>query len=1718
MVKFKDWLQNKKGITNLYTIEGIVWYIESIATFALKITISKTSLLEINVPKDFTDIIYKINKEKCFTFKCPNKIKYSKSLDYYIEYLKYTQFQQLTEPNISKQKDEIVECNERKAADIELDRTLQSQEQKFLVYLKDIKSISETIARDYIYVVNNIYDFCKVKDISKTPIFSISTIEEYNRVTETICVNITFQIKNKSAKYQYGAALNNYREFLTYYIRNKQSYGLNSARYIDDCTKEDILIKPNISKQNNEIMECNERKVLDNELDRTPQIQEQKFLSYLKAIKGESETVAKNIILVLNDISEFCEAKNIIKIPFLIITTIEEYNIISNPIWLSDAFQKHAKYRHGLALKSYSEFLTYYKMNDQPYVSDSVIQIESHTHEEIDKEIDVNLNESVSIAESVKRVQIVNINNSNYVYEKERDALLENDTITFKAWLYNNKENVSIQKANNIVKNIQIIASFALDFHILQLSLLEIKLPSDFIDAINKLNNSKLFVRKDKVTKNKYSTAMYFYLEYLKFIMAEQLNGTNISKQSEELVGCNVRKTPDIELDIISQSQEEKFLAYLKDIMGVSQSIARGYINTLKNISEIFKVINISITPILNITTIKDYELIDNIIWLNKEFVNKNKNANYQYGVALHKYRVFLAYDKNNQFYKLNSITQINNCTKEDIQQLKEPNIMKEMDKLANLDGRKAPDIELDKISQSQEEKFLAFLEDIMVVPRNLAKSYINALKNISESFKAMNIYMTPLLNITTTKDYKLIDNTIWLNKEFVNTNKNANFQCGVAFNKYGLFLDYDKRKNQSYDLNSVAQIDVRTDEETDKEIDINLKESVSIIKSVQGKQIVDFNNPNGGHTKEREKLLKNNMNTFKIWLYNNKEIDSSQTINNISEYIQYASTFVLKFNISQIPLLDMDLPKDCIYVINKLNKSNVFIATDKASKNKHMEALDLYLQYLKFTQFERLNVPNNLNQKDEIVECDHRKVQDKELDITPQNQEQKFLAYLKDTINVSDTIAKKYIYVLKNIFEFCKVKSIHKTPIFNITTSEDYKKTDNAIWLNKPFRNRNKAVNYQYGIALNKYKEFLAYDKIDDQFNELNLVAQTDIHTEGEMDVNLNKSVIIKESAQEVKKVVFEEQDEIENIVKNSEKDLYAAEYLTVSEKIKEFLERYIIAFSITHISNHFINITDKETVGNILKKSFWAIESKTGYFKFKSPIEAKTCLKDLANFDELSSGDTETIILLDDKTKARKIKPINYPEYENVLYEKFPRGFKMNASIELKRFRLFYEDLIDKKLLDDDETIKKTISEIGIEYEDSRIMSAKNAIDENTLSTIFNYIDGSFNSGKVMIYYKSIYEQFQQELNRTSVYNERNLKKVLLYFSEGKYYFKRSIITVSPNTEADPALEMKELLVSNIIPMKYEEIKSEMPHIPLAKLKLVMVQKPEFINTERYYYTHIDCIYLDEKDIEIINSIICKAVSEAGFITKENVIKELKLQNSSIIEKNSILTNLGFGNAIAYYCSDNYDCNGMIFSLKGTNLSVVKIFSNYCLNKDTVYLIELEALAKELGFTTLPGNYLTGVFMDFARINKETFIRKNNLNFNVEVVDSILDKFCGGEYIAFVEVNTFALFPSNEYSWNSFLLESYVKDYSASYRCLSDSISMNKCVGAIVKKDSVFTDYNQVLMDVIASSQQRYLIDNKVALNYLYENGFIAKRRISNIEALIASAKIIREQKGKE
>ena len=93
--------------------------------------------------------------------------------------------------------------------------------------------------------------------------------------------------------------------------------------------------------------------------------------------------------------------------------------------------------------------------------------------------------------------------------------------------------------------------------------------------------------------------------------------------------------------------------------------------------------------------------------------------------------------------------------------------------------------------------------------------------------------------------------------------------------------------------------------------------------------------------------------------------------------------------------------------------------------------------------------------------------------------------------------------------------------------------------------------------------------------------------------------------------------------------------------------------------------------------------------------------------------------------------------------------------------------------------------------------------------------------------------------------------------------------------------------------------------------------------------------------------------------------------------------------------------------------------------------------------------------------------------------------------------------------------MLEQYVAFFSKKFRLLHGNFNKNCTVGAIVRKNSKFDTFDDLVIEILANSN--IALQKKEGLDYLAAKGYIARRSYTNIDALIIDALAKRNQKEK-
>lgn len=502
---------------------------------------------------------------------------------------------------------------------------------------------------------------------------------------------------------------------------------------------------------------------------------------------------------------------------------------------------------------------------------------------------------------------------------------------------------------------------------------------------------------------------------------------------------------------------------------------------------------------------------------------------------------------------------------------------------------------------------------------------------------------------------------------------------------------------------------------------------------------------------------------------------------------------------------------------------------------------------------------------------------------------------------------------------------------------------------------------------------------------------------------------------------------------------------------------------------------------------------------------------LKEEIHVKSKKIGQNQEVI---NKIKCNEVsrqKLLNLDAYKDIICEKYQKGFHIESRLEIKRFRHFWKEKYGNELLENDERIRDNIRKITIQYE-SIVYYPDTMITDELKQKLLSHIILCFKEGKKNIYYSALYKKFEIELQEKHINNSNMLKSCLKYINNGEYVIQRDYLAESKGKGIDISEEVKEYLITCGIPVTVEKIFTDLSHLPENKIRLVLSgnNSNEFIWNKKGEYFHSDIMEVSKEELEKIENLLEKTIKEKKYIGTNEFVKIIGDHYPSIREGYSNLTDTGFSSALAYKLKDKFAFNGKIISSLDENLTMKSIFAEYAKSKDKFSLNELNALRKELNSII----YFDSIYENSLRINQTEFVSKKNANFNIEAIDTAIDRFCIGDYISIGQIQQFGSFPYVGFPWNSFLLEHYVADFSKKYQLLHVGYNAGVATGAIVRKTAGYKDFDDLVVHILRDNN--ISSDKNKALEYLCNHGFIARKRYSRIDGLLEKVAVLRKQEG--
>lgn len=479
--------------------------------------------------------------------------------------------------------------------------------------------------------------------------------------------------------------------------------------------------------------------------------------------------------------------------------------------------------------------------------------------------------------------------------------------------------------------------------------------------------------------------------------------------------------------------------------------------------------------------------------------------------------------------------------------------------------------------------------------------------------------------------------------------------------------------------------------------------------------------------------------------------------------------------------------------------------------------------------------------------------------------------------------------------------------------------------------------------------------------------------------------------------------------------------------------------------------------------------------------------------------------------------MKPQGLPEetrirYTEILSKHFGEdGYQTGRPIFRGRFKRFYAEKYGCPPAETDNRIDEIMSMVGTKRDD-RVFPKQDDIQNDLVMEIVSDVLSAFDSGATAVYIEAVYDKYQQPLaDNLHIYNQDALASLLLAHANGKYIQRYSFLT-NNRSGANAQEDLLRIMKTFHQPQNYAAIHEKAWFLPYERMKTILVTTASIVNVAAETYFYAPNLPVSAVELAYLSSLMNEELSYHSYITDVRLMQLIAEKCPSIAINTDGYTTYGLRNCLGYILRDQFAFNGPIITLKGKELSMADVFTEFAKDHEVLSVDELSALSDEMSTVI----YWDSVLSEMIRVSATELVRKDQIKFDVEAIDEILDGICPGDYIPLPEVNLFLYFPNIGYPWNSYLLESYLFGFSKKFRLMHSSFIKTGVYGAMVRKDADFQDYRALLVDVLSKSNA--LDSTKDALQYIVDKGYQQRRRYEGIETVIQEAKLVKEQREKQ
>lgn len=358
-------------------------------------------------------------------------------------------------------------------------------------------------------------------------------------------------------------------------------------------------------------------------------------------------------------------------------------------------------------------------------------------------------------------------------------------------------------------------------------------------------------------------------------------------------------------------------------------------------------------------------------------------------------------------------------------------------------------------------------------------------------------------------------------------------------------------------------------------------------------------------------------------------------------------------------------------------------------------------------------------------------------------------------------------------------------------------------------------------------------------------------------------------------------------------------------------------------------------------------------------------------------------------------------------------------------------------------------------------------------------------------VVYYSAVYDRYSDFFTHLHIFSPKVLKKILQAIDKTYFYFSDFC---SANNMVRLEYEVAKIFSAEKISLSLDDLKKKLPYVPKEKLLAILSDTKKYFPTINGKFIPFAKIKFDFEEIQAAKQQIIFNISKKGYAltgdynlsSNFSINPEIDSRNLSrlIFEKFFSINFIKQGRKI--FKKDN------VTKIKSSK-NALEILREFIAAKDELTVGELFSVVESLNLD-VHGVALNAAYEKMIRVSKNLFVKDTLVNFDVAGVDEALTPFVLGKIIPLRAVTSFTGFPPVEgYSWNLFLLESFLRKYSRKY--IYSALSPNSSsMGAIYPKTMQFEDYISVQASVVL--QENVSLEKSAVGNFLVKQGYRANR----------------------